>query len=70
MLAHRDTDRILGVHIVGAAAGILIAEAVTALEFGGSAEDMGRTVHAHPTLAEAMKEAALGAWDKAVHGIS
>ena len=59
VLAHQDTDRILGVHIIGAHAGDLIAEAVAAMTFGASAEDLGRTVHAHPTLAEAVKEAAL-----------
>ena len=63
LLAHEKTDRILGVHIIGARAGELIAEAVAAIEFGASAEDIGRISHAHPTLAEVMKEAAL-----AVHG--
>ncbi|SFI39255.1 dihydrolipoyl dehydrogenase [Planctomicrobium piriforme] len=59
MLAHKDTDRILGVHIIGAHAGELIAEAVAAIEFGATSEDIARCSHAHPTLAEAMKEAAL-----------
>ena len=59
ILAHQDTDRILGVHIIGTRAGDLIAEAVAAMTFGASAEDLGRTVHAHPTLAEVVKEAAL-----------
>ncbi|MBS1984945.1 MAG: dihydrolipoyl dehydrogenase [Bdellovibrionales bacterium] len=60
VLADAKTDRVLGVHIIGPQAGILIAEAVTTMEYGGSAEDIARTCHAHPTLAEAVKEAALG----------
>jgi dihydrolipoamide dehydrogenase len=60
MLAHRQTDRILGVHILGPYASELIAEAVVAMEFGASSEDIARIVHAHPSLAEAMHEAALG----------
>lgn len=63
MLAHAQTDRILGVHVLGPRAGDLIAEAAVAIEFGASAEDLARSCHAHPTLAEAMKEAALS-----VHG--
>jgi dihydrolipoamide dehydrogenase len=59
VLADAKTDRVLGVHIVGPRAGDLIAEAVLAIEFGASAEDIARTCHAHPTLAEVMKEAAL-----------
>lgn len=59
ILAHRDTDRILGVHILGPRAGELIAEATAAIEFGASSEDLARTCHAHPTLAEVLKEAAL-----------
>lgn len=59
ILAHAETDRVLGVHILGARAGDLIAEAVAAIEFGASAEDIARTCHAHPTLSEAVKEAAL-----------
>lgn len=59
ILAHRDTDRILGVHIVGPRAGDLIAEAAVAIEFQASAEDIAYSSHAHPTLAECMKEAAL-----------
>lgn len=58
ILAHATTDRILGIHIIGARAGDLIAEAVTAIEFGASSEDLRRTSHAHPTLAECLKEAA------------
>jgi dihydrolipoamide dehydrogenase len=60
MLAHAGTDRILGVHAIGPYASELIAEAVVAMEFGASAEDIARVVHAHPTLSEAMHEAALG----------
>ena len=60
VVADKRTDRVLGVHIVGPRASDLIAEAVLAMEFGASAEDIARTVHAHPTLPEALKEAALG----------
>jgi dihydrolipoamide dehydrogenase len=60
MLAHADTDRILGVHAIGPYASELIAEAVVAMEFGATAEDIARIVHAHPTLSEALHEAALG----------
>ncbi len=60
MLAHAETDRILGVHVIGPYASELIAEAVMAIEFGASSEDIARIVHAHPTLSEAMHEAALG----------
>lgn len=59
ILADAQTDRILGVHIIGARAGDLIAEAVTAMEFGASSEDLARTCHAHPTLSECIREAAL-----------
>jgi dihydrolipoamide dehydrogenase len=67
MLAHAETDRLLGVHIIGPRAGDLIAEAAVAIEFGASAEDIARSTHAHPTLAEALKEAALGVADRAIH---
>jgi dihydrolipoamide dehydrogenase len=60
MLAHAETDRILGVHVIGPYASELIAEAVVAMEFGASSEDIARIVHAHPTLSEALHEAALG----------
>ena len=60
MLADANTDRILGVHILGPFASELIAEAVVAMEFGATAEDIARIVHAHPSLSEAMHEAALG----------
>lgn len=59
ILAHKKTDKVLGVHIVGADAGTIIHECVLAMEFGASAEDIARTCHAHPTLNEAVKEAAL-----------
>jgi dihydrolipoamide dehydrogenase len=68
VVAHAETDRLLGVHIVGARASDMIAEAVVAMEFKGSAEDLGRTVHAHPTLSEIVKEAALAVSKTAIHG--
>lgn len=61
------TDRILGAHILGSNASELIAEAVTAMAFHGAAEDLARTVHAHPTLSEALHEAALAAGTGAIH---
>ncbi len=67
VLADSKTDRILGVHIIGNHAGDLIAEAVVAMEFGASSEDLAMTSHAHPTLAEAIKEAALGVEGRAIH---
>ncbi|MDQ3002797.1 MAG: dihydrolipoyl dehydrogenase, partial [Fibrobacterota bacterium] len=67
ILADEKTDRILGVHIIGPRAGDLIAEAVVAMEFGASAEDIARSSHAHPTLAEVMKEAALAVDGRAIH---
>src|SRR5690606_24389566 len=67
LLADEATDRILGVHIVGPRAGDLIAEAVAAMTFGASSEDLAATIHAHPTLSEALKEAALGALGRALH---
>ena len=67
VLADEATDRVLGVHILGADAGTMIAEAVVLMEFGGSAEDLARTCHAHPTLNEAVKEAALAAGGRAIH---
>ena len=67
VLADRATDRVLGVHIIGPDAGTLIAEAAVLMEFGGSAEDLARTCHAHPTLSEAVKEAALAAGGRAIH---
>jgi dihydrolipoamide dehydrogenase len=67
MLAHGETDRVLGVHIIGPRAGDLIAEAAAAIEFGASSEDIARTSHAHPTLAEVVKEAALAVDGRAIH---
>jgi dihydrolipoamide dehydrogenase len=67
VLADKQTDRILGAHIIGPDAGTLIAELVTAMEFGASAEDVARTCHAHPTLEEAVKEAALAVDGRAIH---
>src|SRR5215467_11611964 len=67
ILAERDSDRVLGVHIIGPDAGTLISEAVLAKEFGASAEDIARTCHAHPTLSEAVKEAALAVAGRAIH---
>ncbi|MCB1748014.1 MAG: dihydrolipoyl dehydrogenase [Gammaproteobacteria bacterium] len=67
IIADADTDRVLGVHIVGPNASELIAEAVIAMEFGASAEDIARTVHGHPTLAESMHEAALATDRRAIH---
>lgn len=67
ILADARTDRILGVHILGPRAGDLIAEAVAAMEFGASAEDLAHVCHAHPTLAESLGEAALGVDRRAIH---
>jgi dihydrolipoamide dehydrogenase len=67
ILADAKTDRVLGVHIVGSDAGNMIAEAAVAMEFGAAAEDIARTCHAHPTLPEAVKEAALAVDKRAIH---
>lgn len=67
ILADEKTDRVLGVHIVGADAGNLIAEVAVAMEFAASSEDIARTCHAHPTLTEAVKEAALAVDKRAIH---
>ncbi len=67
ILADAATDRILGVHMIGAQASEMIAEAAVIMEFGGSAEDLARTCHAHPTLTEAVKEAALAVDKRAIH---
>jgi dihydrolipoyl dehydrogenase len=67
IIADQATDRVLGVHIIGADAGTMIAEAALAMEFGATAEDIARTVHAHPTLNEAVKEAALAADGHPIH---
>lgn len=66
IIADADTDRILGMHVIGPRASDLIAEAVLAMEFFASAEDLARTCHAHPTLSEAVGEAARAAWAKAI----
>ena len=67
ILADAKTDRVLGVHIIGAEAGTMIAECAMAMEFGASAEDIARTCHAHPTLNEAVKEAALAVDGRPIH---
>jgi len=67
ILADRATDRLLGAHVIGPDAGTLIAELTTAIEFGASAEDVARICHAHPTLSEAVKEAALAVEGRALH---
>jgi dihydrolipoamide dehydrogenase len=67
VLADARTDRVLGLHILGPRASDMIAEAALAMEFQGAAEDVGRTVHAHPTLPEAVKEAALAVAGRAIH---
>jgi len=67
ILADATTDRVLGVHIIGAEAGTIIAECVLAMEFGASAEDIARTCHAHPTLNEVVKEAALAVDGRPIH---
>ncbi|MCV9997922.1 dihydrolipoyl dehydrogenase [Pararhizobium sp. YC-54] len=67
ILADKDTDRVLGGHIVGFGAGEMIHEITVLMEFGGSSEDLGRTCHAHPTMSEAVKEAALATFAKPIH---
>ncbi|MBS0534685.1 MAG: dihydrolipoyl dehydrogenase [Proteobacteria bacterium] len=67
VIADAKTDRVLGVHIVGSDAGNMIAEAAIVMEFGGAAEDIARTCHAHPTLPEAVKEAAMAVAKRAIH---
>jgi len=67
ILAHKETDEILGVHMVGPRVSELIAEAVVAMEFNASAEDLARTCHAHPTLSEVVREAALAVEKRAIH---
>jgi dihydrolipoamide dehydrogenase len=69
IVADAKSDRILGAQIVGRGAGELISEVVTHMEYGGSAEDLGRTIHAHPTMSEAVKEAALAVSKSAIHAI-
>ncbi len=67
ILADAATDKVLGVHILGHAAGELIHECCVLMEFGGSSEDLARTCHAHPTMSEAVREAALGTFAKSIH---
>lgn len=67
IIAEADTDRVLGIHIIGAQAGTMIAEAAIAMEYGASSEDIARTCHAHPTYNEAVKEAALAVLGRAIH---
>jgi dihydrolipoamide dehydrogenase len=69
IVADAKTDRILGAQILGRGAGELISEVVTHMEYGGSAEDLGRTIHAHPTMSEAVKEAGLAVSKSAIHAI-
>ncbi|MBL8639596.1 MAG: FAD-dependent oxidoreductase, partial [Alphaproteobacteria bacterium] len=67
ILADSKTDRVLGCHIIGPEAGTLIAEVTAVMEFGGSSEDIARTCHAHPTLEEVVKEAALAVLKRPIH---
>jgi dihydrolipoamide dehydrogenase len=67
VLADAKTDKILGAHIIGPNAGEMISEAVIAIEYGASSEDIARTCHAHPTLSEAFKEACMDTYDKPIH---
>jgi dihydrolipoamide dehydrogenase len=67
LLTHQRTDRLLGAHIIGARAADMIAECVLAMEFGASAEDVARTVHGHPTFAEALMEAAMTARECSIY---
>ena len=67
VLSDKETDRILGVHIIGPNAGEMIAEGVLGIEYGASSEDIARTCHAHPTLSEAFKEACMDTYDKPIH---
>ncbi|MFY8113094.1 MAG: dihydrolipoyl dehydrogenase, partial [Rhabdaerophilum sp.] len=67
VLADKATDRVLGVHIIAAGAGEMIHEAAVLMEFGGSSEDLARTCHAHPTMSEAVKEAAMAVEKRQIH---
>lgn len=67
ILTDKKTDKMLGCWVVGSNAGEMIAEGVIAMEYGASAEDIGRTCHAHPTMSEAFKEACMAAYGKAIH---
>jgi dihydrolipoamide dehydrogenase len=66
-ISDADTDKILGAHIMGPNAGELIAECVLAMEYGAATEDIARTCHGHPTLSEAIKEAAMATYGKPIH---
>ncbi len=70
VVANKQTDEILGVHVIGPMAGELIAEAVLAMEYSASTEDLQRTIHAHPTLSEAIHEAALAADKRAIDSLN
>jgi dihydrolipoamide dehydrogenase len=67
ILSDAESDKILGAHIIGPNAGEMISEAVIAIEYGASSEDIARTCHAHPTLSEAFKEACMDTYDKPIH---
>jgi len=67
ILSDKTTDKILGIHIIGPNAGEMIAEGVLGMEYGAASEDIARTCHAHPTLSEAFKEAAMACYDKPIH---
>ena len=69
VIVDAKSDKILGAQILGANAGELISEVVTHMEYGGSAEDLGRTIHAHPTMSEAVKEAGLAVSKSAIHAL-
>ena len=70
IVSAKDDDEVLGIHIIGPMAGELISEAVLAMEYSASTEDIQRTIHAHPTLAEALHEAALAVDKKAIDGLN
>jgi dihydrolipoamide dehydrogenase len=70
IISAKDDDEVLGIHIIGPMAGELIAEAVLAMEYSASTEDIQRTIHAHPTLAEALHEAALAVDKRAIDGLN
>ena len=70
MVSAKDDDEVLGVHVIGPMAGELISEAVLAMEYSASTEDIQRTIHAHPTLSEAIHEAALAVDKKAIDGLN
>ena len=67
IISDKESDRILGIHIIGPNAGEMIAEGVLGMEYGASSEDIARTCHAHPTLSEAFKEACMATQGKAIH---